>query len=409
MSPELRSHRSLARRLASSPGRAGWLSKARRLLLAVTAGMPLTLSAQDKVPDMAWLTEPATAPTSLSILDPCADPVRAGQALEDLATLAENLLVQGAVQAESQRRVALDAVAVLRRADDASAARICGFFESRPELRRVLEQAAVASRSSSACLDKDQFLSILITHYVFEALARLLDGVCNAAGCIPPIFAAPVCKFACAPPYALRLISAAFVLTMNVDDKCSVLEHREWMQTMRIQVNQQLVVLSNDLSVTMLPALADVSSSSVSEDDIARLDQLVDDGFAAAGAREASASGLNPQLLSLHQSLLDATAQQSGFDQQLLEQFIEEVLASGAVVHKLQLPESAGGLLHAVRELVARRLLGAAEGGLPTDQALLHFRAGDQAYNAQQYQPAYTAYALAYQSLHSVRKQGAHR
>jgi len=352
--------------------------------------------------DFSWLLEPGVQPLAFPLLDPCQSRSDARRSLDGFADGLEHLLHQGHEDFALQRQLGIDAVAVLRSSDGAMAQQICAFLIAQPQLPQLLADAAAANRSNSECLDQNVFLTRLTVLYVLETLTRFLDGICDAASCVPVTFGGPVCIPACAPPSALRFITASIALDLSVDDQCGVSEHERWMERARVHANQQLGLLAQDVD-TLIPALVNIASNAITAITVQLFESDINFGFGSSSERSKGAgSGVNPQLAELAETIEAGIQQQAVYENQALAQFIEEALASETTIHILLLPPSAGGMLVDVRELVAERLTAVASTGTSVARARARFRAGDQAFNQAQFGAAYVAYGDAYRTLQEL-------
>jgi hypothetical protein len=127
--------------------------------------------------------------------------------------------------------------------------------------------------------------------------------------------------------------------------------------------------------------------------DLAAHDANIDGDLAAHDANLTSRANTIDDTLALQADFLLA------FREENLRHHIEANLASmSEPVADFVLPESVGGHLERVREIVEETLGNAAAAGLRTGSAAQHFAQGDQALNRGDYVKAYHSYSLAYRA-----------
>ncbi len=378
-----------------------------RPILALLLLLIANASAAGEQGDYDWLLDPQSQPPLFPLTDPCQSASRAQQSLQDFASALELILAQGSEETALQRQVGLDAVAVLRQTDAQTASQICAYLAAQPQLGELLRQAAVTPRSTSDCLTPAGYLTLLGLTSALKGLSVFLDAVCDTAGCAPPTpIGVGICVIVCIPPIAVKVITASFELGMSQDDQCGVEEHERWMLRARNHGNDEVENLGSTL-FDAISRMFDVSSNAVTSGAVQQFGSTVANAFfGGSTVAGKGVAGVNPQLVALRDTINANASAQAQFEVQAQAQLIEEALTTGARVHLLRLPASFGGLLDAVRELVAARLNAIAASGASVEQALTQFRLGDQAFNQQRYLDAYEGYRQAYLALRAPPRVG---
>jgi hypothetical protein len=276
---------------------------------------------------------------------------------------------------------------------------LCAFFERTPSLTESTDalidalELVAPGRKSVLCWDPELHNVFVWIAFGLELTGHATKALCDIAGCTKSM---TFCVISCvADMLVVQLGSVANFLVTLDDDACHQ-EHGELLVDVEGELGTlEANVLANQNAITTgldVPVSTRATQGSV-------------DGLGSAVASIDLKLGGGPQtdiaaeIGSIAEDLSDQQTDRQFFQELELRLSIEEATQPGqsGLIALLQLPESMGGRLEQVREVVASTITMHQDAGQGIQNALHYFGLADACFNTQSYEEAFTNYRQAYQ------------
>lgn len=332
--------------------------------------------------------------------------------LGDIYELADEVDRKGLPDGISLRELATEAEVAARAMTAEQADALCGFFSSHTSLRQTPRslssslrrlpasydvstagraQAKMASENGQSCLGEQGRAAVDLINKTADLAGIVGQAICDAA---PSGDLVVVNTVLCPIAGVLKVTAKIAEYVGKVDDICQLFKTTFNLNQMEKKTDEGFL--------TMEVRFDDVDSElgtlarQVSVDSLAIQVSDVDDGVA----------DLDTELDTVRDDLEEQRADREDFQDLNVRISIEQQLGSEANdrISLFQLPESVGGKLEEVREVVAGAILMNDDAGQDIGLALVYFAQGDDHFNNQQYSDAFASYRQAYREAAQARE-----
>ncbi|AKS41112.1 hypothetical protein [Wenzhouxiangella marina] len=260
-----------------------------------------------------------------------------------------------------------------------------------------LAQSFAANGRARGCIENETYLAISGVRSILLVIGVAIQAYCDGTSCPSPFeTVTPQCGIACPLVIPFNISAEVISTRMDIADKCTDLEHEEVMANLRRNTRASV----SGLGRFVLNALERARSAADNggDDEAARQTaNQIEDAFGNLEARSSDAIG--PSLRQLQEAVASGQATQQQFEREALQSRLETALGTGVTLSRMLRPRAFDGVLEDVRELVARRIQAVQASGGDVDDALVEFRAGDDAFNESDYRLALRHYRSAYIAL----------
>lgn len=280
---------------------------------------------------------------------------------------------------------------------------LCKFFTGHPSARRapadLLERvrhlpetldrrvgfgAETETRESGPqCMPEDIRRATEAVNKVAELAGIVGQAICDAA---PSGDVVVVNAVLCPIAGVIKGVAKVAEFVTKVDDVCKLFEQTYGIEQMQASVDgsfDEMTLRFDDLDGTIAP-LAHQSSVEALAVQVDGVDLGVED--------------LDEELDSVRQTLEEQDEDRGEFQDLSYRLYVEELLGSDLNnrISLFQLPETVGGSLEDVREIVADTILMNEAANQDIGQALVLFAQGDSFFNSENYSQAFASYREAY-------------
>ncbi len=381
-------------------GRGGWESRVRRaarLLMAVALGA------------LCW-SPPVSARECT--LDPASFQADFQAYLGDIYELADEVERRGLPDGISLRELAYEADAAARAMTAEQEEALCAFFSSHEALRqaprslsgslRRLPQtydvsgqgrarALEATEEGKSCLGEQGRAAVDLINKTADLAGIVGQAICDAA---PSGDLVVVNTVLCPIAGVLKVTAKVAEFVTKVDDICQLFKQAFNLEQVEKKTDEGFLTMG--LRFDDVDSELGTLARQVSVDSLALQVSDVDAGV----------SDLDLELDSVRVDLDEQRDDRQEFQDLNVRISIEQQLGSEANdrISLFQLPESVGGKLEEVREVVAGAILMNDDAGQDIGLALTYFAQGDDHFNNQDYSNAFASYRQAYREAAQARE-----